>query len=429
MNGRTLPELLRHFGSPLYVYQLDEVDAAAAELRRALPEPSTLYYSLKANPHPTVARALRLLGCRAEISSTGELATALEAGFAASGCLYTGPAKNPAEIAVALSAGTRQFSVESARDYARVAAAAAEQGVVADCLVRVNARRSEGGSGLRMSGTASQFGIDTDQLVGEPEAFAQLPGGRIKGLHFFALSNARDLDSLAAEMVGNIREAAAVRDATGVDLRLLDLGGGFAAPYARAGRRPDYGKLRELLEPALDESFPGWRDGAPELAFESGRYLTGTCGQLVSSVRDVKRSRDRDFVVLDGGINHLGGLSGLGRLLPVGASVVPIDEKPVPERSTEVGRATLVGPLCSPADVLARDAELGRVNVGDVVGIPNVGAYGLTASLLAFLSRPAAAELVLRGGDLVDASRLVVHRSSLPHGSGSEEQGRGSAPW
>lgn len=405
-------ELADRYGTPAYRYELDEVDAAVSALRRVLPEPAVLYYSVKANPHPSLVATLRAAGCHAEISSTGELGAARAAGFGGEHCLYTGPGKTTDEIAEALAAGVRRFSVESVTDYHRVAAAAAAAGVTADCLVRVNTLRAKGASGLRMSGTPTQFGVDVAVLTGQPELFAARPGARVTGLHFFPVSNASSEAVVAEEMCASIGAAARLRADAGIDLRVLDLGGGFAAPYAQEGRLPDYGGLRRTVEHALDEHLPGWRAGAPVVAFESGRYLVGTCGRLLVTVADVKRGEDRTFVVLDGGINHLGGLSGLGRLMPVAATVLPgAGRKTGPAH--EVVQATVVGPLCTPADVLARAAALDAVAGGDLVAIPNVGAYGLTASLIGFLSRPVAVEVVLRGGRAVDASRVELSRAPV----------------
>ncbi|MFD8337925.1 type III PLP-dependent enzyme [Streptomyces solisilvae] len=410
-------DLVDAYGSPLYVYELDEVEAAAEALRSALPQPSTLYYSLKANPHPLVARALRRVGCHAEVSSQGELVAALEAGFTAAEFLYTGPGKTRAEIADALRAGVTRFSVESVGDYRRVAGVAADWGITAECLLRLNAGESHGSSGLRMTGTASQFGTDSAAVIAAPGLFAPMPGGRVIGMHFFALSNACDAEGLLASLVSSISEAARVHRASGLPLNCVDLGGGFAAPYAIEGERPDYSALREPLEAALDEHLPGWRRGETTVAFESGRHLVGGSGQLVCVVTDIKQSRGRTYVVLDTGINHLGGLAGLGRLLPMRASAVPT--RSGHDSDDAAGdRATLVGPLCTPADVLARDTSLPNVGRDRLLTIPNVGAYGLTASLVGFLSRPLAAEVVLAAGATVDASRIELRRTPLAPSTG-----------
>lgn len=156
----SIRDLADRYGTPAYHYELDEVDASVPRLRSALPEPATLLYSLKANPRPLIARTLREAGCHTEISSSGELAVAREAGFRGEQCLYTGPGKSIQEITTALSVGVRRFSVEWEADYQTVATAAAGSGRTTDCLIRVNALRARGASSLRMSGVASQFGVD-----------------------------------------------------------------------------------------------------------------------------------------------------------------------------------------------------------------------------------------------------------------------------
>lgn len=411
MTQSDITEFTKTYGSPLYVYDLGRVDDAVNSLLTALPDGSILYYSFKANPHPFVAEALRQAGCRAEVSSTGELSAAIDAGFRGGQCLYTGPGKVDAEIAAAVEVGVTRFSVESESDYWRVARVAAERGCTAECLIRINSGHSHGISGIRMTGTASQFGVDSQSVLSNPERFASRQGSRIVGFHFFALSNARTLDDLRSSLVAGILEARRLHEATGLPLEVLDLGGGFAAPYATVGELPDYSELREPLEMTLDAQLPGWRVGSPEVAFESGRYLVGTSGRLACTVTDVKRNHDRTYVVLDVGINNLGGLSGIGRMLPMTADVIPVATGLTGEPEASADDATLVGPLCTPADILARGASVSLITPGDLLVFPNVGAYGLTASLLGFLSRPAATEVALRSGVPVHASRVELRRT------------------
>lgn len=396
-------ELAQRYGTPLYVYDLDRVDAARRDLQAMLPDEVELFYAVKANPHPDVARAVRAGGrVRAEISSSGELAVARAAGFDPAGILYTGPGKTTGELYEAIEHGVRTFSVESLGDLRRIGAVASRNGVVADCLLRVNSATAKATTSIRMTGTPSQFGIDSETLPALLPALSSVPGTRIAGAHFFPLSNAKDEASLTAEFQHTITLAAQLHEDLGLPVRFLDIGGGFAAPYAVPGDRTEYEKLRAELENELDTNFSQWRQGNPRVACESGRYLVGDSGTLVCGVVNVKESRGRRFVILDGGINTFGGMSGLGRLLPAAVrlnGVAPVEV------------ATLVGPLCTPGDVLGRDVDVPALRSGDVLEIPNAGAYGPTASLLAFLGRPAPVEVVVRGTEVVSVSRLEYHRS------------------
>lgn len=403
--------LLSDYGSPLYVYDLGRVRQAYRDLTAALPEGSRLYYSLKANPHPGLVAELTRAGARAEITSRGELAAAVEAGCPPHELLYSGPGKTPGELDEAVRLGVRSYSTESFGDLERVGAAGAAHGVTLDCVLRINASGAPGDAGLRMTGSASQFGFDLDVLFDAPHRLLT-EGARVVGLHFFPLTNARDEAGLCAEIIQSVRTAAELRDRLGIDLRLVDLGGGFAAPYAVPGERPRYPGLRAAVSEALDEHLPGWREGAPRIAFESGRHLVGDSGTLLTTVTDVKDSRGSRFAVLDSGINHLGGLSGLGRLLPMKARPLHTD----PDAATE--RVTLAGPLCTPADLLGRGVEIAGLRSGTVLAFPNVGAYGLSASLLGFLGHRTPAEVLVDGDDVVSATRLALHRHQVAPDTG-----------
>jgi diaminopimelate decarboxylase len=301
----------------------------------------------------------------------------------------------------------RLFSVESATDLRRLDTVSGEAGRRVDCVVRCNTAEAGGALGMRMTGTASQFGMDTGAARTLPEIARGLPHVRLRGLHFFSATNIEHEATLLDELAGNVRTAAELAD-DGLPVDILDIGGGFAAPYARPGVRPSYPGLRDGLSAVLDRWFADPRRGVPRVAVETGRFLTADCGTLVTSVLDVKSSHGQRYAVLDAGINHLGGLSGLGRVRPRYAEPLPASAADTDER------VHLAGPLCTAADIVGRDVALPRVAAGDLVVIPNVGAYGLTASLVAFLGHPAPVEVVLDGDRVVSASRMVLRREHAP---------------
>lgn len=160
------------------------------------------------------------------------------------------------------------------------------------------------------------------------------------------------------------------------------------------------------METALDEHMPGWRIGEPAIAYESGRYLSAACGVLVSSVVDIKESKGSRFIVLDSGIHHLGGMAGLGRIPRVQYDIKPITEKP----DTHPESAHIVGPLCTPLDFFNKKAAMPSLQLEEQLYIPNVGAYGITASLLGFLSREIPVELVVDDGNVKHVSQLAITR-------------------
>lgn len=394
-------EVAERYGTPAYVYDLEEVRRAHADLRRGLPEEAVLYYSLKANPHPVVVAELLGLGCRAEVSSPGEIGAALAAGADPSDLLLTGPGKTEELVALALDHGLTRFSVDSPRDLARVEKLAADRDLAVDTLLRVNADEPVPGAGLAMTGVSSQFGADASWVLREPGRFRG-----VTGLHLYMGTNLVGEDVLVRQFEVGLSLAERLGNVLG-DVTEVDLGGGFGAPFARAGERPQLPGLASRIARLLDERLPGWRRAAPQVAFESGRYLVAQSGTLVSRVVDVKESKGEVFVVLDTGINHLGGMAGLRRIPRILPDVAPADD----DGDAASRESVLAGPLCTPLDVFGRGSDLPSLEPGELVTIPNVGAYGLTASLVAFLGFDPPVEVVLDGEEVVSASRLALGRA------------------
>ncbi len=426
----SLPELAEGHGTPLYRYELARVRAAYDDLKAALPDGTDLHYSVKANPHPLVVAALAARGARAEVASSGEVDAALGGGMAAADIQLAGPAKSAATVGHALERGVRRFSVDSVHELAELDRLAGARGVAVQALIRVNAGQAVAGNGLTMTGVASAFGADEAWVHAEPAAFGSRRHTEVVGLHLYAGSNLRDEEALLRQFEVALTCAAGLRGVL-PELREINLGGGFGCPYAEHGDRTVFSTLAERLGALLDRFVAGWRDGAPRVAFESGRYLAGDCGTLLTRVLDVKSSHGRTFVILDTGINHLGGMSGLRRLRPMQLAPEPVTpsgpvlrtepESPVRRALSAARPATpaapyaVVGPLCTPLDSLSSAAPLTDPRPGDLLTVPNVGAYGLTASLLAFLSHPAPVEIVTDAGRVVDSSRLTLQRQPVHH--------------
>ncbi|MGW7466957.1 type III PLP-dependent enzyme [Streptomyces xantholiticus] len=404
-----LTELAARYGTPLYVYDLSAVRRAAAALREDLPAGSRMFYSVKANPHPLVIETLRAEGYEAEVSSVGEMSIAIASGYAPERLLYSGPGKSSSDLRSALAAGVRTFSVESVTDRDRLGALAEAAGVECDHLVRLNGPAGSVRGSLRMTGGASPFGVD----VADAEALRSLltRRGRTRpvGLHTYFATNVGDEDGLIAEFEQAVRTVSVVCHDTGFAPGVIDLGGGFPAPQAAPGELARHPRLAAAIENAVETHFAS-RPSDMEVAFESGRYLVAAAGTLVTEVLDLKHSHERWFTVLDAGVNALGGMSGLGRLRAPDARPYRLDSAPLTNEPMPAGPhpVALVGPLCTPLDVLNRSVDIGDVKVGDLLAVPNVGAYGLTASLVGFLSHPMPVEVVHDAGTVESVRRLAL---------------------
>ena len=398
-------ELLERYGSPLYVYDLDEAERQAKALFELLPNSAQVLYSVKANPIPELCAALRTAGCRVEIASPLELKVVLEAGFSPDQILCSGPGKTVPLVRTMLLAGVTHFSCDSWYDLERLAGVALETNRPANALLRLQLSGAPSGS-VGVGAMQSHFGADPAELLdGGAARVAGLRGAELAGIHIYSGGQIQSADKLAGTFEHAIHLAEQIAQA-GVPLRVLDLGGGFPWPFGTSDTPTDISALREKLQ--LVNALRSFTTDA-QLWFESGRYLVASCGTLLSTVLDVKVWKGKTHVILDTGMIHLGGMAGLGRIYRPVASIEPLAG---PDGET-LHSVDVVGPTDYALDYVAREALVPPLKAGDTVAIPNVGAYGLTASLVAFTGLEPPAEVCCRATSVVAVHRLCTGHARI----------------
>jgi diaminopimelate decarboxylase len=391
-------ELLERYGSPLYVYDLDEAERQAKTLFDLLPKSAQVLYSVKANPIPEVCAALKAAGCRVEIASPLELKVVFEAGFTPDQILCSGPGKTAGLVREMLLAGVTHFSCDSWYDLERVAGVASATKKSANALLRLQVSGAPTGS-VGVGAMQSHFGADPAELLnGGAARVGALRGAELAGIHIYSGGQIQSADKLVSTFEHGIHLAEEIAEA-GVPLRLLDLGGGFPWPFGTSDNPVDISALREKLQ-HLNAQRRLTADA--KLWFESGRYLVASSGTLLSTVLDVKVWNEKTHIILDTGMIHLGGMAGLGRIYRAVASIEPLVERD----GAAIQSVDVVGPTDYALDYVTRDASVLPLKPGDAVAIPNVGAYGLTASLVAFTGSQPPAEVCCRGNSVVAVHRL-----------------------
>lgn len=374
-------------GTPLYIYERRGMEEMVAQARDAIGG-ADLYYSIKANPFGPIVDFLAQLVDGFDVASAGELLTAINSGKTGESIQFSGPAKEAAEVAQAVSAGVvlNLESIGQARD---AAAAAASTGRSVLAAIRINPEEVVASCGLRMSGVGSQFGVapvDVPEVV----SYCRRHGIEPIGFHFYWGTQNLKGSAIAAAQRACWITTTELAEVCQLELRYLNLGGGFGIPYHRGEQYADLSPVRAGLreiETALKGAWPNAR-----LLVELGRFLVGPAGIYVVSVVDVKTAGEESVVITDGGMHHhlaaSGNLGqGVRRSYPC-LSVARMHEEPK-------SRARVVGRLCTPIDVLCPEAILPEVAEGDLLGILQSGAYAASASPHGFLSHPPAKELLL----------------------------------
>lgn len=386
VGGRAISELAREIGhTPFYVYDRAVIGRQVAGLRAVIPQEVDLHYAIKANPMPELVRFIAPLVDGLDVASGRELQTALSTNIPREDISFAGPGKSVAELRQAVEAGI-VINIESSRELREVLAIAAATGMRPNACVRVNPDFELKSSGMKMGGGPKQFGVDAEAV---PQLLESMRGRPVEFLGFHIFSGSQNLKAEAIIEAQQKAVDLAIRLAASAPgpVRILNVGGGLGIPYfpgeARLDPKPIGANLRELQKKAalhLPEA---------RLVIELGRYLVGEAGLYVCRVIDRKVSRGQVFLVTDGGLHHHLAASGnFGQVLRKNYPVLIGNRM---DRDTrEV--ASVVGPLCTPLDLLADRMPLAEAAEGDLVVVFASGAYGFTASPSRFLSHPEATE-------------------------------------
>lgn len=369
-------------GTPCYVYSASAIRDAYMRLAAAFGDyPHAVHYALKANSTLAIVQLLKSLGSSVDANSMGEVDVALRCGFDPGEIMFTGVGKSADELSRAIALGLKAINVESPGELERLDRLACEQRTVARVALRVNPdidARSHPhiSTGLK----TNKFGVPIEAA---PEIFREITrraGLEAVGVHSHIGSQITSLDPLLRAARAAVDLAVALV-ADGVPLRHVDFGGGVGISYdgTPAIDPAEYGaRLVDIVRPS----------GLTALV-EPGRVLVGPAGSLVTRVVDIKHfDGARQFVVLDAGMTEL--------MRPALYGAFHRIEPVAPRRGTPI-TADIVGPVCESTDTFARDRELAPVEVGDLMVVRDVGAYG-AAMASTYLRRPLPPEVLVDGG-------------------------------
>ncbi|MCG2842485.1 pyridoxal-dependent decarboxylase, exosortase A system-associated [Sandaracinobacter sp. RS1-74] len=384
--GRSAADWVAEAGdTPLFLYDRALLTARARSFRAAMPEGLGLHFAIKANPLPELLRHMAGLVDGFDIASGGELERALAAGMPATRISFAGPGKRDRELEAAIAAGVA-LNVESAGELDRAGAIALRLGQKARVALRVNPPFALKGSGMKMGGVASPFGVDA---AAAPELLRAMQAQqfRFEGLHLFAGSQNLSVEAIlesqrqSVELAGKLTAEAELAAPP-----LVNLGGGFGVPYFPGDRELDLQALGRGLAAILAER-PAIL-GESRFALELGRWLVAEAGVYLCRIVDRKQSGGETFLVTDGGLHHQ--LAATGNFGTVIRRNYPLAN--ASRDGGEAETATVVGCLCTPLDRLAEKASLPISKVGDLIAVFMAGAYGRTASPENFLGHPPAIE-------------------------------------
>ncbi len=410
-----IARITKAVGTPVYVYSrktLVEHYRKLAEAFRAVRP--LICFSVKANGNLAILRLLVRQGAGLDIVSGGELFKALRAGCPPSKIVFASVGKRPEEIRAALRAGIFCFNVESAPELDAIDRIVRQQGAKARVALRINPDVEAHTHRHITTGTKeSKFGIDPATASAILRDHRSYAGIEFIGVHLHIGSQITQ----AAPFIQAIRKVAKLVEQgrrAGASLGWLNLGGGLGIIYK--DERPQ--TPRTFAKAIL----PLIRSLNVRLILEPGRFIAGNAGALVTEVLYVKRSRRKQFAVVDAGMNDLIRPALYGayhEVIPVreAAGANPGRRKGA-ARVNGFGRYDVVGPVCESADVFARDRELGGLHPGALLAVMGAGAYGSTMTSN-YNGRLRPAEVLVRGSQWAvirkrETQRDLIRQDVIP---------------
>ena len=389
VGGIPLSQLAARVGhTPFYAYDRRLIDGRVAQLRGALPPGVKLHYAMKANPMPALVCHVAGLVDGIDVASAGELRVALDAGADPHEISFAGPGKQEAELRQAVAAGIL-VNVESFREVPLLAAISSELGLPARVAVRVNPDFELKSSGMKMGGGPKQFGVDAEQI---PQLLAAVgrAGLAFEGFHLFAGSQNLKPEAIVEAQRKSFELALQLAGHAPAPVKFLNLGGGFGIPYFPGEQHLELARIGDNLTAIQAEAARHLPQA--EIVIELGRYLVGEAGLYVCRVLDRKVSRGQAYLVTDGGLHqHLAASGNFGQVIRKNYPVAIGNRM----GAAETESASVVGPLCTPLDLLGERMMLARAEPGDLVVVFQSGAYGASASPQGFLGHPPIVEVLV----------------------------------
>ena len=389
LDGRTLSELAADVGrTPFYAYSSGLIRKRIDYLQSYLPDGVELHYAIKANPMAAVVGTIQPLVNGLDVASKGELEIAVATGCNSADISFAGPGKTNDELAAAIQSGVT-INVESPGELARIDTIARTANKIANIAIRVNPSFELKSSGMKMGGGPKQFGIDEEQV---PELLGTLEdlSVRFVGFHIFSGSQNLRPESICQSQVKALHLALELAKYAPNPPNWINIGGGFGIPYFKGDQPLQIESISKNLY-SLVRQLRGQLEKC-KLILELGRYLVAEAGVYVCEIVDIKISRGHKFLITNGGLHHHLAASGnFGQVIRKNYPVI-IGTKVY---SDELEQCSVVGPLCTPLDLLGDKMNLAKAETGDLVVVFQSGAYGYTASPQLFLGHPAPAEILI----------------------------------
>ena len=365
-----------------YFYDLNDIKNKIDIIEKYAPNNLELYYAMKANPNSKILEYISSFKYISgfEIASIGEY-NKVKSFIKNKNVLYTGPGKTSPELKEAIINNVRLINVESELELNRIIEIAKTLNISVNVLLRINPNYYINECREHMTGISSKLGIDECDLINIYNKYKDNKYVNILGLHVYGASGILDYKVFINYIEYIFKYVENLKN-NGFECKIIDFGGGIGIDYTNENKTFDIKSFFESFNMLVTK----YKYNDINFIMELGTYLVGECGYYASNIVDIKKCKGKYFIIISGGLNHIGISKDLGKKNPV--EILNCNVKSIYTGQMEINNqlCDICGPLCYSGDKISWDDYIERAKVGDLVIVKQAGAYCYSFSLLKFLS-------------------------------------------
>ena len=384
-------KLVKKYRTPFYCYSLSQIKNNYKNLNNVFRTVKPIIcFAVKSNSNIALLKELKKMGSGADVVSIGELLKAIKAGISAKKIVFSGIGKTEEELRMAIKKKVLLVNIESESEANLINKLSKTLSKRTSVGIRLNPDvTGKTHHKISTGGKNEKFGLIYNDFINLSKKIRKMKNLKLEGISVHIgsqITNVKPFKKVLSEISKIINK-------TKINFKFIDLGGGMGISYSKKEKQLDLRQYAKLVNKFI-------KNKNSKIIFEPGRFIIGNAAILITKIIYIKKSRNKNFIVLDAGMNNL------MRPALYGAhhQIIPL------KKTNKLFRGNLefVGPVCESSDKFSYEKKFPQIKEGDYVGIANVGAYGMSLSSN-YNTRPAIAEIIVNGSKY----KIIRKRQSL----------------
>jgi len=384
-------KLVKKYRTPFYCYSLSQLKNNYNVLNSAFRTVKPIIcFSVKSNSNLTLLKELKKMGSGADIVSIGELLKATKAGINAKKIVFSGIGKTEEEIRMAIKKGVLLINVESESEANLINKISKKISKKTSIGIRLNPNvTGKTHQKISTGGKDEKFGLVYNDFINLCKKIRKMKNLKLEGISVHIGSQITNIKPFK-EVLSAINK---IINKTKINFKFIDLGGGMGISYTKKEKQLNLKQYAQLVNKFI-------KNKNSKIIFEPGRFIIGNTAILIAKIIYIKKSNNKNFIVLDAGMNNL-----------MRPALYDTQHQIIPLKKTNKlfrGNLEFVGPVCESSDKFSNQKSFSQIKEGDYVGLTHVGAYGMSLSSN-YNTRPTIAEIMVTGSK----HKLIKKRQSL----------------